>query len=181
MFVAHPDDCVIWGWPLLMKYKKFDWRIIYMTYKEDDPRGKEIEKFWNLHGVKVEFIGVEDRFEDFQKGKIVSFDLQDVERRVVEKVKKFDLVITHGADGEYGHPHHVFLNRCISKINITKIFFSNGNKANLVIHPDDYGAVKQDLEKLPLHKKVIGDFFDRYHGYYVCDDATIEKLLLWSK
>jgi hypothetical protein len=174
MVVAHPDDCVIFGWPIIKKYPTIAWQILYLTYDEEKPRGKEIKNFWKSQGISVDFCGIIDNHVDLDSGKIISFDENAAKKKLFNKITICDLLITHGDDGEYGHPHHIFVHNVLKQINITKIFFSNSGEAN--IHIDSSGLGDQDLSKLPLHRDVIEMFPYRYNGFYLCDQNTKEIL-----
>jgi len=167
LVVAHPDDCVIFGWPIMKKYDAIEWRILYMTYDKEQPRGKEVEEFWKEQGVPVDFCGVKDDHVDLDCGKIVSFDKEQVRNKMLKLATGYDIVVTHGKNGEYGHPHHVFVNQTIRMIEAPQVYFSNGHDANL--HIDGKTLGRQDLSKLPLHREVIEGFVHRYDGYYYCD------------
>ena len=172
MMVAHPDDCVIFGWPIVKQYKHLDWTILYMTYDRGTPRGDEIAKFWQDENVRVDFCGIEDNETDLIQKQIVSFDKDTVKQMIQIKVKQFDVVVTHGQDGEYGHPHHIFCHNTINELDMPKVFFCNGNTANLHITNIQE---RQDLSKLPLHRKVIEGFEYRYDGFYKTDNKEILK------
>lgn len=177
MVVAHPDDCVIFGWPFVKRYSNFDWKILYLTYDEEQPRGIEIKKFWRDEGIHVDFCGVYDDHIDLDSGKIVSFDKDTVEECLLTKSKGYDILLTHGHDGEYGHPHHIFVNRVLEKSIIPKIYFSKGDKAN--IHIDGRMFGEYELSRLPLHRGVISTFEYRYDGFYLCDQH-IKDLLTFN-
>ena len=172
MMVAHPDDCVIFGWPIVKQYKHLDWTILYMTYDRGTPRGNEIAQFWKDENVSVDFCGIEDNETDLIQKQIVSFDKDKVKQIIQNKVKQFDVVVTHGQDGEYGHPHHIFCHNIINELDVPKVFFCNGNTANL--HITDIQE-QQDLSKLPLHREVIEEFEYRYDGFYKTDHKEILK------
>ncbi len=68
----------------------------------------------------------EIHFLDFQEPVVMSLNSPNVEldyNKSVEKITKLvealeaDLVVTHGSDGEYGHPVHIFLNRVMCHVN----------------------------------------------------------------
>ena len=174
MVVAHPDDCVIFGWPFVKRYSNFDWKILYLTYDEKQPRGHEIKRFWTDEGIEVEFCGVPDNHLDLEMKQIVSFDELSIAESVMKKTNGHDIILTHGHDGEYGHPHHVFLNRVLKQLNTPTVYFSKGDKANIHINGLELG--EHDLSKLPLHRKVIEEFKYRYDGFYLCDQRTKEML-----
>lgn len=172
MVVAHPDDCVIFGWPFIKRYSNFDWKILYLTYNEKHPRGNEIKNFWSDEGVSVDFCGVHDDHIDLDEGTIVSFNKDTVAEYLLTKLEGYDIFLTHGRDGEYGHPHHVFLNSVLKEYTTPKVFFSNGYEANLIIKHKDYKKQTQNLDILPLHREIIEAFTDRYDGFYLCDEAS---------
>ena len=174
LVVAHPDDCVIFGWPIIKKYSGIEWRILYMTYDKEQPRGKEVEAFWEEEGIPVDFCGVIDNHIDLDRGTIVSFNKDQVEEKILHLSRGFDLVVTHGEHGEYGHPHHVFVHRVVSQIDVPKVYFSSGDHSNLYIDGKTLG--RQDLSKLKLHREVIEGFTHRYDGFYRCDDSAMDIL-----
>ena len=174
MVVAHPDDCVIFGWPIIKKYSRIVWKILYLTYDTGQPRGQEIKNFWKSLGISVDFCGIIDNHIDLNCGKIVSFDENMVREQLLNKITDHNLLVTHGANGEYGHPHHIFVHNILKQTNIPKIFFSNGREANIRINGLELGD--QDLSKLPLHKDVIEMFPYRYSGFYLCNQSTKEIL-----
>ena len=164
LLVAHPDDCVIFGWPIIRKYNTAKWKIAYMTYDDATPRGAEIKNFWKHEDVEVDFCGVEDNYIDLENKKIVSFDKNIVADKLIAMTQGHDLIVTHGPSGEYGHPHHIFVNEVISKLNVPQIYFSDGNNAHMRIETESMG--EQKLERLPLHREVIEQFQHRYTGFY---------------
>ena len=117
-------------------------------------------------------MAVEDNEADLSQKQIVSFDKDNVKQMIQSKVKQFDVVVTHGQDGEYGHPHHIFCHNTINELDMPKVFFCNGNTANLHITNIQE---QQDLSKLPLHREVIKGFEYRYDGFYKTDHKEILK------
>ena len=171
MFVAHPDDCIIFGWPLIRKYKHFDWKIIYMTYSLNTKRGKEIANFWQHYGVPVDFCGVEDHYRDLEAGKIITFNVLEAKQIVQDKVHDIDILLTHGVDGEYGHPHHKFVHECLKDLPVNKLFFG-GEKPDMFIEHQEYSNETQNLNLVPEHRNIIESFPDRYKGNYNCTKET---------
>ena len=150
MVVAHPDDCIIFGWAIFNKMKDWDWRIVYLTYTEDSPRGQEISKFWQEFSVPVSFCGVNDNYQDLATGRL-SFDYDTASNELLSYLQPADVIVTHNSQGEYGHPHHIFVNNVLQNIGTQKIYFSSPDKStNMITVPE-----LPDLEKLPLHKNVI--------------------------
>ena len=49
--VAHPDDCVIFGWPFIEAHPEFVWQNVYLTYNKQDPRAIEADNFWKTKNI----------------------------------------------------------------------------------------------------------------------------------
>ena len=165
MVVAHPDDCVIFGWPIVKYFKHWDWTIVYLTHKETDVRAKEIKQFWQTEDIKTVFCGYEDHPRDLLNKKIVTFDTAKAQTDLAQCSTGFDIIVTHGETGEYHHPHHIFVHTVIEKIDVPMIYFNN-TESEFVITEEMYGNVQPDLSKLPIHRSVIEMFQHRHVGKY---------------
>lgn len=114
--VAHPDDELIWmGGMILRNKNKWNTTVLCLTRSSDPDR-------------KPKFIKVakELGFRGF------IYDLDDTtnepwnEKEVVSIIKKFcnqfyDIVFTHGSNGEYGHLRHKETHNIINKLIEDKI------------------------------------------------------------
>jgi LmbE family N-acetylglucosaminyl deacetylase len=93
--VAHPDDETLWCGGLMIRYPG-DWTVICCSTPKRDPIRSD--KF---------------RLACARLGARDIIHVKEVETRNVPlatlgvPAERFDLVVTHGAAGEYGHPHHV--------------------------------------------------------------------------
>ncbi len=77
-------------------------------------RRSELLNSAGILGVEqVEFLGFEDH--DEESGFTVSLSL--VTQKIKEVIKKYNpqIILTHGPDGEYGHPHHKAVSRCTTE------------------------------------------------------------------
>jgi hypothetical protein len=171
VIVAHPDDCVIFAWPLMRKLKQLDWTIIYLTYTEAEPRAQEIKRFWDRHEVKTIFLGYVDDYRDIESGNL-SFDAESARLDIQDHCRDFDLLLTHNQDGDYGHPHHKFVNMCVIPCPIPKIYFASTFNNNLEIECKE----QYDSSCLPLHQEVIEGFVDRFIGRYCVEKEAMEIL-----
>lgn len=160
--VAHPDDCVIFAWPFMETHPEFAWTIIYLTYTSFSPRGAEIREFWQTKNINCIFLGYTDDWE-YVKNKELGFDGTQASAEIISIASKYDLILTHFEDGEYGHIHHIFVNNQANKIDKPKVYFAstfNYNTECKVVNP-------VDTSKLPLHQEVINGFQDRNTGRYI--------------
>ena len=167
MIVAHPDDCVIFAWPLMRKYPKFQWSIVYLTYQDQDSRAREMKRFWTQYSIPTHFCGFVDDYRDLETQSI-SFDINEARQELQDWAREFDLIVTHNRDGDYGHLHHQFVHDCLQCIPVPQIYFASTFNNNCVIESSEC----YDLECLPLHRSVIEGFQDRHTGrYYITQSA----------
>lgn len=157
--VAHPDDCVIFGYGYITETPA-DWTICYLTYTEKSPRGKEIKRFWDSRNIKTIFLGFPDNFNDIKQNRL-SFNVHQAEEKIIELIKDYDLILTHNDHGEYGHPHHIFLNNIIEHNNIVNFAYPENGNLEFLLDRDSY-----DLNMLPLHKDAINNFQTQSHLRY---------------
>jgi LmbE family N-acetylglucosaminyl deacetylase len=160
--VAHPDDCVIFAWPFIEAHPEFDWEIVYLTYRPNDARAREVTAYWLKRNIPVFFLGYTDTWLDMISEKI-SFDTEKASRDINDVVEGVDLILTHYEDGDYGHIHHKFVNTAAQQNGIPKVYFAstfNYNKEYYVQEP-------ANADELPLHRSVIEEFTDRNTGRYI--------------
>lgn len=169
--VAHPDDCVIFARPFIRLHNQFDWTILYLTYAEYEPRGKEIADFWKNQGVTTVHLGFNDTHLDMENDRI-SFNSEQAAREIVNIVHEYDLVLTHNPDGEYNHIHHKFVSFTVSATGKPVVYFARPGQQNYICNLKE----NLDLELLPLHREVISMFDDINLGRYVITKLAKEVI-----
>jgi hypothetical protein len=169
VLLAHPDDCIIFARPFIETHKEFSWTLVYLTYTSTDPRAIEISSYWKNLGIGCIFLGFADNYQDLVTNQI-SFDTADAAEHIKSQVQDADLILTHNANGEYGHIHHKFVNSVADAIDKPKIYFGDYNQYNKECIVFD----SIDLEQLPLHKAVIEQFENINHGRYWLTDSAKE-------
>jgi hypothetical protein len=160
--VAHPDDCVIFAWPFIEAHPEFKWTIVYLTYTFVDIRAKEVAAYWRQRNITTSFLGIKDDWQYVKNGKL-GFDPDIAKKDIINAASKYTLILTHNEDGDYGHPHHKFINTVANQIDTPKVYFAstfNYNTEYTVVNP-------VVLEELPLHRAVIEEFQDRNIGRYI--------------
>jgi LmbE family N-acetylglucosaminyl deacetylase len=157
--VAHPDDCVIFAYSFIHNHPEYQWTICYLTYNAWDERGQEFVTFWNKRNCETKFLGYVNDWHDIEN-KRISFD-EDLARADIQStIADYDLVLTHDAQGDYGHIHHIFVNQAV------------GNAPNLVTFAGPgQGTVKYTIEpgvysvdEFPLHRDIVADFHPDIHA-----------------
>ena len=169
--VAHPDDCIIFAWPFIEQYRKFDWSILYLTYQEGDDRAEEVKAFWNKRNISVEFLGHVDDYRDMASG-ILSFDEGAALMSIMDRCSANDLVLTHAQDGDYGHIHHKFVHNCVIASARPAVFFANEQNTNLTCNRSE----PLELAEIPLHADVVKDFQNLEIGNYYLDDTAKTRI-----
>jgi len=157
--VAHPDDCVIFGYSFIHRYQRLDWTIGYLTYTETSPRGSEVAAFWRRRGIKTVFLGFEDDYADQQQQRFTRWSSTEAQRRMYDLAQGFDLVLTHDAEGDYGHIHHRLVHDAVANHSNLATFAPHGQGTNrFVIPPGVY-----DSSELPMHKDIVAGFHSLGH------------------
>jgi LmbE family N-acetylglucosaminyl deacetylase len=155
--VAHPDDCIIFGYSYIHNHPELDWTIGYLTYTAEDARGAELAAFWQRRGIPCVFLGYVDDYRDIEAGQI-SFDTVAAAEDLRTLADQFDLVLTHDEHGDYGHLHHVFVHDCVQHHSCL-VTFAKPNQGTIYTIP----AETYSLSELPVHGEIIAGFHYTVH------------------
>lgn len=111
MVVAHPDDESFWGGITLTSEP--GWGVICVTHKDNRRRRRSMRRALKILGVPGIQFAVPDRGGETPQ----DHDFDSVWHRVYETINapSTQRVLTHGPDGEYGHPMHRFLSMKVSE------------------------------------------------------------------
>lgn len=173
VMVAHPDDCIIFAYSLMYQYPNIDWTICYLTYEEDDYRGSELRSFWNQRNIKTKFLRYVDDWHDIEN-KQISFDQARAWIDIQEAIHSYDIVVTHDANGDYGHLHHVFVHSAVADCHPNIITFAGHGQGTdrFTLPPNTYHP-----EELPQHYSVITGFHRNEHVNEYVIPQHIKELL----
>ena len=161
--VAHPDDCVIFARPYIDNHPQYSWRIVYLTYQHLDQRAQEMTRYWIKRGVGVQFLGFIDDYTDQQTQQFNFWDPLAAEGVLQQAVEGASLILTHNADGDYGHIHHKLVHGALCQMDVPKVYFaSTFNYNTRYIAKGDL-----PLDEFPLHRDVIVQFSDINCGLYI--------------
>ena len=113
MIVAHPDDEMLWGGAHLIKD---NYLVVCITCGTNNKRVEEIKKVLQETDDELLMLGYPDKVfgkrSDWKNEKDKIF--QDL-KKIVE-LKKWNLIVTHNAEGEYGHNHHILTHEITKKV-----------------------------------------------------------------
>lgn len=160
--VAHPDDCVIFAWPFIEAHPEFEWDIVYLTYTPWMPRAREMSAYWNKRNITTIFLGYNDEWDYVKQGEL-GFNGEQASIELSNISGKYDLILTHFEDGDYGHLHHKFVNQAARQNGVPKVYFASTFNYNTEYIVKETVAV----DELPLHRNVIEEFTDRNIGRYI--------------
>ena len=169
--VAHPDDCVIFARPFIERYSEFEWTILYLTYSSYDPRAMEMTAYWQRRNVATVNLGFVDDYRDMENN-LVSFNAEQAQREIFNISSKYDLLLTHNPDGDYGHIHHKFVSDSVQPVTKPKVYFAKYEQSNM----ECCSVSDINLTELPLHWEVVSGFENINVGRYAADQLAQELL-----
>ncbi len=155
--VAHPDDCVIFAYSYIYNHPDLDWQICYLTYCEWEPRARELKEFWKRRNITCIFLGYTDDYRDIENKKI-SFNAEQARREIGNIIQRYDIVLSHDQEGDYGHIHHEFVHDCVKHHPRLITFAKPGEGTTYTIPSGTYS-----LDELPMHGDIVKSFHTTQH------------------
>lgn len=159
MIVAHPDDEVIFGGAHLLQKK--DFKVICVTNGDRERRAKEF-------ATVMQTLGVEHEIWSFRDTYSTHFDQEGLKEALCEtlRAQPFRRVITHGLQGEYGHPQHRAIARIVYELVDDHLYtFSLGDKRL------SHKVIEQKWELISLYKS------QRHTIRDLCHDDHLESYI----
>lgn len=175
--VAHPDDEVLWAGGLMLAFPG-DWLVICASIPGRDPFRAYLfyEACRRLGAV----------------GQVLPFPETNALKRLplphlafVPDLGAFDLVVTHGARGEYGNTHHMQLHQMLNSRfpGVPMVFFDFGaaGPADIAVELSDVMA-QQKLHALQAYDNAFirggrryVTWDDVFHSFYQSDLAKLGR------
>lgn len=104
MIVAHPDDETLWGGGHLIEG---DYLVVCLTNAKNSTRSAEFQKAMEVSGDSYLMLSYPDKVLGKRDSwKQVEDDIA-ADLKLLLSAKKWDRIVTHNPEGEYGHQHHI--------------------------------------------------------------------------
>ncbi|MEK6957907.1 MAG: PIG-L family deacetylase [archaeon] len=156
--VAHPDDETIWMGGKILREKSWNWTVVSLCRKDDADRKPKFFRVCSQLNARAFISDLEDKHPE---EKLPSLD--EVVKRLepIAMDKSFDVVYTHGTNGEYGHNRHIEVNAAVKRmvqdglIDCKEVFeFDYLRKENpFRCEPNQEARIKFALSARELEKK----------------------------
>ena len=182
MLYTHPDDELIWGWPILQN-PAFEKEILICVSDAHNPRRRRVAHRAESLAKLCDHLGVPWRCLDLDSDFAASpqrkargrrkllekyvpfcrprYILRDVAAQILDALSqsKCDAVMTHNPWGEYGHMDHVFLSslifaNCRKPLYTTDAFIGNNFLPLNPIQSAAKAALAGGLVETPLLDRV---------------------------
>lgn len=153
MIVAHSDDESLWGGSHLING---DYLVVCVTCGSDKIREKEFVRA--MRSINTDYIVLD--YPDLTNGKKddwkTSYDNIKMDLKKILDYKKYNKVITHNPDGEYGHIHHQMTSEIVSDlVNHEKLYFFDKYYTLDDINNCNYGIKKIDNADYAKKQKLL--------------------------
>lgn len=167
MIVAHPDDELLWGGKHLLED---DYLVVCLTRGKDKIRRAEFEAVLAETGDQGLILSYPDKIGSKRSNWKLWRKQMEADLKVILQYQDWELVATHNAKGEYGHPQHIMTHQSVKKV-----YQEIGCKAELNwfgrYYVDD--KVPYDLEEMD---KEIYNQKRKIAKLYQSQRASIRKL-----
>ncbi len=104
IIVAHPDDEIIWAGGLILQHPQWDWTVLSLCRGDDSDRAPKFRSVCARLGLR----GLISDLDDSDPLKAVDVG-REIGGRIADRLAadRWDLCVTHGANGEYAHQRHM--------------------------------------------------------------------------
>lgn len=153
MIVAHPDDEILWGSKELIEEK---YLVVCVTCGKDKTREHEIEEALKLTGDDLISLNYTDKFLGHKSKWITEQKKIEKDIKKIVNMKKWNKIVTHNINGEYGHIHHKKIHDMVANTNAENIqYFGKYYTKRKIINQTDLDNYKLDEQTLKTKKAIL--------------------------
>jgi len=113
MFVAHPDDEMLWGGGHLIKD---DYLVVCVTCGTSKARLNEFESVMKATDDSFIALGYPDKTNGKRNEWTSCYDSISKDIKKILDSNDWEVIVTHNEKGEYGHIHHVKTNEIVTNL-----------------------------------------------------------------
>jgi hypothetical protein len=123
--------------------------------------------------VSTQCLGYKDDYRDIENH-TCSFDTEQADIDIGKICAQYDIVLTHSADGDYGHLHHIFVHESVVRHHPVVITFAAPGQGT---HHFELDRTTYSISELPLHGSIVADFHRDGHRNSYCVLGPAQQLL----
>jgi LmbE family N-acetylglucosaminyl deacetylase len=135
--VAHPDDETIWMGGTILRNPDWNVTILSLCRRDDADREPKFRKVCGIYGAKPLISDVEDE-------QLKAVNIDEIKKRILDLLSKksYDIIFTHGANGEYGHIRHIECHKAVEdlvskeELKSKNIYYFHYKKGDNVPYPE---------------------------------------------
>ena len=185
MVMAHPDDEILWGWPVFFD-KSYDVEILMCSSDANNPerewckhRKKPLEELCETYQVPLTCLDYNSGFYKTASRQsdppLISDIYYDIAKRVSEI--KTDYIFSHNPLGEYGHfDHRLLFNICLENSNVPILITDMSMKTNWPSYYEIPNNLKMFYQRKLYDTKIPIEEYERARKLYL--DAGVWT---WSR
>ena len=146
MIIAHKEDGLIWGANNLVKD---NYLVVCITCNSND---KDFINIMNKTNDMYVFLAYDDSTEFYEERNILNRDMKKY-----LFLKKWDKIVTHNEDGEYGSNEHITINNCVNKLleNKDNLYYFNNYYSTEELEKDSSRLYRLNESELDYKVKLI--------------------------
>jgi len=167
VIVAHPDDEIIWMGGTIMRFKNVDWTVFSLCRADDSDRAPKFKRV-------MEYFKIQGFIEDLEDEDIMGLkeSVPVIQKRISAflKNRNFDLLFTHGLNGEYGHKRHIGTHLAIEnllktgEISFQDVYFFNYQKQDngkelIVSKKDTEYILKLNEREYKEKRRIVAEMY----------------------
>lgn len=125
MIVAHPDDELLFGGTEIFNH---DYVVVCITCGASETRLREFKHLMKYTNDEYITLGYPDLVDGEKSTWDNEYNLITTDLNNIIKLKKWNKIVTHNPEGEYGHIHHKMTSRIVTSLVDDKSNFYYFNK-----------------------------------------------------
>lgn len=158
MIVAHPDDETLWGGSHLIDD---NYLVVCITCGTSRTRVEEFKKALSISKDAYIMLSYPDKTKNKRDDWSLVYSSIEKDLEKIMKLKKWNIIVTHNIDGEYGHIHHKMTHNIVKSIYDKKEFsgdlFFFGKyytKKNIDLYKDKLIKIKSKNKEIKVNKMI---------------------------